>query len=567
MITSILIFLVVLSILIFFHELGHFVAAKACNIYVDRFSIGMPPRLFGVKIGETDYCLGALPIGGFVKMAGQEDAPLTEDEREKQYGGVPEERWFNRRPVWQRYIVVLAGPFMNFVLAIALYSAMAAVGGEVPESEISPRIGMVEEDSPAATAPLYLERPGTAWDAYDGPPDAVGWQTGDLPLEIDGRPLANFMDLAYAAALGGGRREFHVLLERTDSHGTAKRYVSRITPRILGDEKNPRFGVSPFETAIIAETTEGLPAAAAGLLPGDEILRANGTPVDSSTFRALTEKAQPGSVIHLEVRRNGELLHFDITPKTVGRIQGLTYGVSRKLPPDKIDQTPPEILAVSQQLTENTGIQRRDVIVAVNGEPATLRRMRTLEMENPDGVLTITVRRPAILLGLIQRADVLTLELPVNAVRAVGVAMRPKMIFHRSPPSQWIPEGLRQTYKALAITLSTLKALILRDVSATELGGPVMIATVVANAAEGGLFWLLKLTAFISINLCVFNLLPLPVLDGGLLVIHGYEAVRRKPLNPVFLERFQMIGLLFIIALMLFVTYNDIGRLLQNITP
>ncbi|HEX71990.1 MAG TPA: PDZ domain-containing protein [Candidatus Hydrogenedentes bacterium] len=567
MITSILIFLIVLSILIFFHELGHFVAAKACNIYVDRFSIGMPPRLFGVKIGETDYCLGALPIGGFVKMAGQEDAPLTEDEREAQYGGVPEERWFNRRPVWQRYIVVLAGPFMNFVLAIALYSTMAAVGGEVPESEISPRIGMVEEGSPAATAPLYLERPGVAWDEYDGPPDAVGWQTGDLPLEMDGRPLANFMDLAYAAALRGGRREFHVLLERTDSDGTAKRYVSRITPRILGDEKNPRFGVAPFETAIVAESTEGLPAAAAGLFPGDEILRANGNPVDSSTFRALTERAEPGSVIHLEVRRNGEFLYFDITPKTVGRIRGLTYGVSKKLARDEIEQASPEVLAVSEELKESAGIQRRDVIVAVNGEPATLRRMRALEMENPDGVLTITVRRPAVLFGVIQRADILTLELPVNAVRAVGVAMRPKMVFHRSPPSQWIPEGFRQSYKALAITISTLKALIMRDVSATELGGPVMIATVVAHAAEGGLFWLLKLTAFISINLCVFNLLPLPVLDGGLLVIHGYEAVRRKPLNPVFLERFQMIGLLFIIALMLFVTYNDIGRLIENITP
>ncbi len=567
MITSTLIFLIVLSILIFFHELGHFVAAKACNIYVDRFSIGMPPRLFGVKVGETDYCLGALPIGGFVKMAGQEDAPLTEEQREEEYGGVPEDRWFNRRPVWQRYIVVLAGPFMNFVLAIALYSAMAAVGGEVPESEISPRIGMVEEGSPAATAPLYLERPGASWDDYDGPPDAIGWKTGDLPLEMDGRPLTNFMDLAYAAALGGGRREFHVRLERTVADGSVKRYVSRITPRVLGDEKNPRFGVAPFETAIVAESTEGLPAAAAGLLPGDEIVRANGEPVDNSTFRALTEKAEPGSVIHLEVRRNGEILYFDISPKTVGRIRGLSYGVSRKLAPDEIEQAPPEVLAVSAELTENTGIQRRDVIVSVNGEPATLRRMRALEMENPDGALTVTVRRPAVLFGLIQQADILTLELPVDAVRAVGVAMRPKMVFHRSAPSQWIPEGFRQSYKALTITISTLKALIMRDVSATELGGPVMIATVVAHAAEGGLFWLLKLTAFISINLCVFNLLPLPVLDGGLLVIHGYEAVRRKPLNPVFLERFQMIGLLFIIALMLFVTYNDIGRLIESITP
>ena len=90
--TSVLIFLLVLSVLIFVHELGHFLAAKACNVYVDRFSIGMPPRIFGFKYGETDYCLGALPVGGFVKTAGQEDAPLPEEERETDYGYLPPHR-------------------------------------------------------------------------------------------------------------------------------------------------------------------------------------------------------------------------------------------------------------------------------------------------------------------------------------------------------------------------------------------------------------------------------------------------------------------------------------------
>src|SRR6056297_2980426 len=124
---DIIVFLLVLSLLIFVHELGHFMAAKACNVYVDRFSIGMPPRVFGIRLGETDYCVGLLPIGGFVKMAGQEDAPLSEEEREEQYGHVPPERWFNRKPVWQRYIVTIAGPFMNLVLAVVLYGALAAV--------------------------------------------------------------------------------------------------------------------------------------------------------------------------------------------------------------------------------------------------------------------------------------------------------------------------------------------------------------------------------------------------------------------------------------------------------
>ncbi|MFM1918892.1 MAG: hypothetical protein RLZZ303_526, partial [Candidatus Hydrogenedentota bacterium] len=108
--TGFVVFILVLSLLVFVHELGHFLAAKACNIYCDRFSIGMPPRLFGFKWGETDYCIGALPFGGFVKMAGQEDAPLSDEEREATYGHVPSDRWFNNKPVYQRIIVLVAGP-------------------------------------------------------------------------------------------------------------------------------------------------------------------------------------------------------------------------------------------------------------------------------------------------------------------------------------------------------------------------------------------------------------------------------------------------------------------------
>jgi len=155
LLVNLLVFIVVLGVLIFFHEMGHFLAAKACGIYVDRFSLGMPPRVAGIRLGETDYCIGALPIGGYVKMAGQEDAPLSEEEREKDYGHVPPERWYNNKPVWQRMIVIVAGPLMNLLLGILLYGIVAAAGTRVPESEISTRAGFVKPESPAASAPLY----------------------------------------------------------------------------------------------------------------------------------------------------------------------------------------------------------------------------------------------------------------------------------------------------------------------------------------------------------------------------------------------------------------------------
>src|SRR5690606_16116775 len=131
-------------------------AAKACGVYCDRFSLGMPPRVWGFKWGETDYCIGALPIGGYVKMAGQEDAPRSAEERDREYAHVPAERFYSSKPVWQRSIIIFAGPFMNLVLGVFLYGVVAYFGAEVPESKVDNRVGAVLPGSPAAEAPMYL---------------------------------------------------------------------------------------------------------------------------------------------------------------------------------------------------------------------------------------------------------------------------------------------------------------------------------------------------------------------------------------------------------------------------
>jgi hypothetical protein len=174
---KLLLFLAVLSLLVFFHEFGHFFAAKLCGIYVKRFSLGMPPRVFGVKIGETDYCISAIPFG----------VPLSEEEREKEFGGVPEHRWFANKPVWQRLIVLVMGPLMNLVLAVLLYGMIAVIGSEVPESDVMARVGEVVKDSPAATAPMF-RMDDNAVPAVTGTSDATGWQLGDLIVSVDGHP-------------------------------------------------------------------------------------------------------------------------------------------------------------------------------------------------------------------------------------------------------------------------------------------------------------------------------------------------------------------------------------------
>lgn len=564
MIYSVFIFLLVLSALVFFHELGHFLAAKACGIYVKRFSVGMPPRLFGVQIGETDYCIGALPFGGFVMMAGQEDVPLTEEEREEQYGAIPPERWFRNRPVWQRILVLVMGPLMNLILAVVIYGLVALAGAEVPEWDMQARVGSVVPDSPALTAKLH-RMDGDAAPDLSAPPDAEGFQVGDEIVLVDGRPIENLTDLAAVAILGGPGREHDIVVERETAPGTVERLFTRLAPEIAEDEEHPRFGVGPFDTAKVGYVQEGSPAARAGLREGDIIHRADGRVVSRDSFIALMEGIPEGSTAVLDVERDGGTTKVEVFPETIGRVLGMFAAA----PPAEEEGAPqpPEVLSVTDDLRERTGLRPRDRIVKVNGEPATGEKLAEIERNSPGGEMVLEVARPAVLMGLLEDAQTLTVTMPVDAVRAIGVGFSTVFVLRKYSPGQAAVQAFKDSYLAVERTVLTLKGLFARDVRMKDLGGPLMIWDVTTKAAEAGWNWLLRTTAFISVNLFIFNLLPLPVLDGGQIVTNTIESIRRKPLNDRFLERFQQVGLFLVLALMIFVTYNDIVRKVQEWIP
>jgi len=152
-------------------------------------------------------------------------------------------------------------------------------------------------------------------------------------------------------------------------------------------------------------------------------------------------------------------------------------------------------------------------------------------------------------------------------VRAIGVTLTPKTIFRRVPPSQVLPEAFRRGYRDFATVTKTLAMLVTGTVSPRNLGGPVMIYQATTSAARAGYWLFVRMTAFISVNLCVFNLLPLPPLDGSQIVLAAIEGVRRKPASVKAVERFQQVGLFLIIGMMLFVTYNDILRWIRSLAP
>ncbi|MFO7974469.1 MAG: site-2 protease family protein [Candidatus Hydrogenedentota bacterium] len=562
MLFSVFVFIVVLGVLIFFHEMGHFLAAKACNIYVERFSLGMPPRLLGVQLGETDYCVGALPIGGYVKMAGQEDRPLTEEERQELYRDIPAERWFNNKPVWQRMIVIVAGPLMNIVLGVLLYGIVAGVGSKVPETEVTARVGFVKPESPAASAPLYKLSDSDYEVASRGVADAIGWETGDRIVSIDGEAMRSFSDITFAAILGAGDVS-NVVIERPQNGETVK-YLSRIEPKHIDGSKHTQFGIQPFRTALIDRILPGLPAAKAGLKPGDVIRRANGQIVDNATFTKLLEDMTGDETVHLNVERDGQMRAITLQPTTIGRFEGVIFTPSLYNEEEKAKQQPPTVGYVSEEVTEATGLKRGDVVLEVNGEPATAENLREAERENIGQTINLKVKQQARLFGLARPEKIKTVELTPQPSGAIGIVWGEKMVFHQVPPIRIVPEAFRQGYKALSNTIETLVMLFAGTVSPKDLGGPVLIYQVTTTAASMGIMWLLKITAFISVNLCVFNLLPLPVLDGGHLIFLAWEGIWRKPIPEKTQERIQQVGLVVIISLLLFVTYNDILRLITS---
>jgi regulator of sigma E protease len=481
---------------------------------------------------------------------------------------VPSDRWFNNKPVWQRIFVLVAGPLMNLFLAFGIYLFIAARGAEVPASELEARVGAIESGAPAETAPLWLlDGEATSTDT-SRPADAEGWKTGDLLLTMNGMPVKNVGEIAMNGILKGAGATHEFLLERESPDGSKARYLSKVSPKLIreGDEY-PRIGIAPFDAALVKEVMPGAPGAAAGLKADDLIIRMNGAPVDRSTFIDRIEKTPEGELLQLAVKRGDSVIDVAVSPMTLGRLTDVsTSPYFNPVTGEGADEVP-VVSGVTKEFSETSKLLPKDRIVKVNGEPATNKLLYDAERNSPDGKLSVEVERPAVLFGLMRPASTYTTELPVASVRAVGVTLGSPFVFHRADPSEILPQAWRECRQQVGVVVGTVQALVTGKVSAKELGGPLMIADVTMQAAEMGWERLFRTTAFISLNLFILNLLPLPVLDGGQIVVNLIEAVRRKPLSFVIQERIQQVGVLMLIALMLFVTWNDVNRFIVGLIP
>jgi regulator of sigma E protease len=298
-------FVVTLGVLVFVHEFGHFIAAKLCGMRVDRFSLGFPPRAFGKQIGDTDYCVSWLPLGGYVKIAGMIDESFDTEHLSR----APEPWEFRSKPIWQRMAVISAGVLMNLLLAVAIFWAITYVQGRTVRD--TTEIGYVAEGSPAATA---------------------GLRSGDKLLQINGKPVRywdNIFQFLYVDEMG---KDISMAVLRNGMEVTLS-----IPRSVIPDPDVQSFGIASRYTELVIQTVEpGKPADKIGLKPHDVLLSLNGVQVQFND-KKVSEivHASAGKPLRIEWRRGSEVIGSTVVPTAEGRI-GISFGLAYTGPLNRV---------------------------------------------------------------------------------------------------------------------------------------------------------------------------------------------------------------------------------------
>lgn len=543
--------LVMVCVLVVVHEAGHFLVAKIFRIGTPVFSIGMGPRLFGFHWRGTDYRISALPVGGYVRMAGAD--PFGEEDPDE---AVDPEQDFMRKPVWQRLLVMLAGPAANLILPFVLFTAVLMFGEPQPDNTI----GTILPDSPA---------------------EELGLREGDRIVEAAGHDVDVWVDL----------------IRRLDSHG------GEVVPLVV--ERDGRRVEFELPSAAIQRTNDGLvdterlgmwssrvssrigvddpasPAGRAGLQTGDGIVEVDGRSV--RTFNELLEALGSGGVHTIRYARavDGSVVYETATMES-----DPTWSPRQGDPLANPWGVTPVLVYVGDVVeglpAEAAGIRPDDRLFRVDGKPVrtwsdlTSLVGATVEQAGPDAT-----PRP-LTVDLVRQGELVTLQFTPSVERDIlrgQVRYRPLMGIQQYPDAwrsapevkkyytifEAVPRATEEGMMVLKGTVGVLGNLLKGELKPSEsLGGPIEIFRAAGEGAKQGAFTFARLMGTISFSLGIINLLPVPVLDGGQIVFYTIEGIRGRPLSLELRERVQMIGVLALVAVMLMVTVMDVSRWLGS---
>jgi regulator of sigma E protease len=431
----------VLGVMILVHEWGHFVVARLFKVRVDVFSIGFGPRLFGFKRGATDYRISAIPLGGYVRMAGQDMSEV--DAGAAPPTGAPDE--LMTKPRWQRALISAAGPMVNLLMPIVLLAGFYVIKG--------------------LPYPAYLDKPMVVTNLPKTSPLAkAGVTDGDTVVAINNVPTPSWakVDQFLAQVLPDSTLRFSVDHAGTQQLVEVKAADLKDSDQALG---------SVFVPPIVGQVTWMKPAKRAGMKRGDLILSVNNTPV--KTWQQYVELIRHGDghELHTVVQRDGKQMEFVVHPS-----------------PEKDEQ----------------------------GKP----------------------------------------------IWVIGVGPEGEWEFREMTFTASVKEATVETVGATGKLLSIVGRLITGKLSVRQLQSFVGIAVQAGQAVQEGPVDTITLMAMISLNLGILNLLPIPILDGGNILLLALEGIRRRDFSMAFKERFVQVGLVFLLVLFAFVMYNDVARLL-----
>jgi regulator of sigma E protease len=434
--TDAVVVVVVLGLIVFLHEAGHFLAAKWFGVRVLTFSLGFGKRIFGFERGGTDYRVSILPLGGYVKMAGDDPtAVLTGDPGE-----------FLGRPRWQRFVIILMGPMMNFVLAVVVLAGLYMFRFQKPAYEDQPvLIGAVEADSAAAEA---------------------GIQPGDRVVQFDGIKNPKWQDVRFKV-LTAGDHPIPLTVDRDNK----VLHVS-LTPHTEGRDGAGVAGWYPYVPLVIDKTEPGQPATKAGLKSGDKIVGLDGKPIYYWALIVQDLRDGKGKPVDLTVQRDGRKFQVHVKPAYT---------------------------------------------------------------------------------------DVMGLK-----TWRIGVTIRQtEYVIRKLPPGTAVEYAIRWNYQKILETFDVLGKIVTRRMSTKSLAGPIGIAQISGEAYRRGIADLLVFISYISLQLGIINLLPIPVMDGGHIFMLTIEGLMRRDLSLAVKERVIQVGVVLIVLLFVFVMYNDIMKTIR----
>lgn len=515
MLEKVLIFVVFLGPLIFFHELGHFFFARFFGVRVEVFSIGFGPKLFKYVRKGTEYAISAIPLGGYVKMFG--DDPFSEvqlTEAEKKVA-------FNQKSKWARFWIVFGGPLANLFLAYFLYVGLLAGGEKVPET----KIGIVAEKSV-----LYNS----------------GLRTGDILVGVNDEKILSFDDLSIKGSIVDSLKvkrkdeiiTFKVGMEHEQFINEFLSIVSAVKKPIFINKNGEKFFLSlfpkPKEFSVSLEEINENFKGVAFLYKVTE--KAGDLGIDESSEVQLSDTAGEKLLAFL---RKLDLYPVDLSVKNV----------------------------VMESAADKAGIKKDDIILAVNGENLkTFEELRNLLQsfeENKEVEVSVLSAGAVSIKKLTPQVK----EVDGKKTKIIGIEsaveyMQPKLIVAKADSfGAAIAGAFNRTVDGVIKTFGGYKKLLTREVSLNNIGGPLAIGKVASDSFNVSLSMFFRLMAIISINLGVINLFPIPVLDGGHIMFLVFEIFNGGPLSRRKLEIAQRLGISVLFFLIFVALFNDISRL------